>query len=57
MGRAKRIIPGFGLTMGITMSRVGFFAPMPMIALAWRTADLSLKEIIDSATDARVLSS
>ncbi|MDR2140565.1 MAG: sulfate ABC transporter permease subunit CysT [Deltaproteobacteria bacterium] len=57
MSRKKRVIPGFSLTLGITMSYVGFFVMLPMISMALQTANLSFKEIIDSATDARVLSS
>ncbi|MDR1297724.1 MAG: sulfate ABC transporter permease subunit CysT [Deltaproteobacteria bacterium] len=57
MAKAKRIIPGFGLTMGLTMSYAGFFVLIPMVSMALVTADLSLKEIVKSATDARVLSS
>ncbi|MDR2302338.1 MAG: sulfate ABC transporter permease subunit CysT [Deltaproteobacteria bacterium] len=57
MSQTKRIIPGFGLTMGITMSYVGFFVFLPMISMAVQTANLSLGEIVRAATDARVLSS
>jgi sulfate transport system permease protein len=43
--------------MGVTMSYVGFFVMLPMVSLVLQTADLSLSEIIKSATDKRVLSS
>jgi sulfate transport system permease protein len=43
--------------MGITMSYVGFFVLIPMISMALQAAQLSFKEIVQVATDARVLSS
>jgi sulfate transport system permease protein len=57
MSVSKRIIPGFGLTMGVTMSYVGFFVLIPMFSLALQAAELSWGEIVRSATDARVLAS
>ncbi|MDR1309392.1 MAG: sulfate ABC transporter permease subunit CysT [Deltaproteobacteria bacterium] len=57
MTASRKTIPGFGLTMGITTSYLGFFVLLPMISLALRAADLSLGEIVSVATDARVLSS
>jgi sulfate transport system permease protein len=57
MSKRKKIIPGFGLTMGVTMTFVGFFVLIPMMSLALSTSKLTLSEIIQVATDARVLSS
>ncbi|MDR1576996.1 MAG: sulfate ABC transporter permease subunit CysT [Deltaproteobacteria bacterium] len=57
MSSPKKIIPGFGLTMGLTMSYLGFFVLIPMISLAIQTSHLTWSELFKVATDQRILSS
>ncbi len=38
--RAKRVLPGFGLTMGITLSYVGIVVLLPVVALVLKGAEI-----------------
>ncbi len=54
---AKRVIPGFGLSLGITLTMLSIIVIIPLISLVIYTLKLSPKEIIDTITNARVMSS
>lgn len=51
----KRVIPGFGLTLGITISMLGIIVLIPLCSLVIYTAKLSPKQFIDIIMGKRVL--
>lgn len=57
MNKKSRIIPGFGLSMGVTLSMLGLVVLIPLASLVIFTAKLSPAEIIEVITRKRVLAS
>ena len=55
--RNKPVIPGFGLSMGITISILSLVVLIPLASLVVYTAKLSFKDFIETITRARVLAS
>ncbi len=55
--KKKRVIPGFGLSMGVTLAMVGLIVVIPLASLVLYTSELSFSEIIATITRKRVLSS
>jgi sulfate transport system permease protein len=55
--RQPSVIPGFGLTLGFTLSYFSLIILIPLIALAVRSAGLGPEGFWRAATDARVLGS
>ncbi|MGN0630834.1 MAG: molybdate ABC transporter permease subunit, partial [Ruminococcus sp.] len=53
----KRVIPGFNLSMGVTLSMVSLIVIIPLASLVIYTAQMSLSDIWDTITRERVLSS
>ena len=53
----KRVIPGFGLSFGITITMLGLIVIIPLCSLAIFSAKLSPSEFIQTITRPRVLSS
>jgi len=53
----KRIIPGFGLSMGVTVTLLSVIVLIPLASLVIFTAQLSLSDIIAVITRDRVLAS
>lgn len=53
----KRVIPGFGLSMGITITILSIMVLIPLASLVVYTAQLGPKELIEVITRRRVLSS
>ncbi len=53
----KRVIPGFGLSMGITITILSIVVLIPLCSLVVYTSKLSWSEFIENVTSARVLSS
>ena len=53
----KRVIPGFGLSMGVTLSILSCVVLIPLASMAVYSAQLGVKEFIEVVTRARVLSS
>lgn len=53
----KRVIPGFGLSMGVTLAIVSCIVLIPLASLAVYSAQLGWKEFIEVVTRDRVLSS
>lgn len=54
---SKRVIPGFGLSMGITLSLLSIIVLIPLASLVIFTAQLSFDEIIQTITRDRVIAS
>lgn len=53
----KRVIPGFGLTMGVTVSMLGIVVLIPLASLIVYSSQLGIKEFFAVVTRERVLSS
>lgn len=51
--RQPSVLPGFGLTLGYTVTYLTLIILIPLAALAWRAAGLGLDEFIRIATDRR----
>ncbi len=52
----KRVIPGFGLSMGVTLTMVSFLVVIPLASLLIYSAKLSPQEFLATITTKRVLS-
>ncbi len=53
--RQPSVLPGFGLTLGYTVTYLTLIILIPLAALAWRTAGLGFDEFIRIATDPRTI--
>ena len=51
----KRVIPGFGISMGVTLTMVSVIVLIPLATLVIYTAQMSFPEIIATITRGRVL--
>ena len=56
MTRRKSVIPGFGISMGITITILSIVVLIPLCSLVVFSAKLSLSEFIETVTKPRVLS-
>lgn len=54
-GRQKRVLPGFGLTMGLTLTYVGVIVLLPVIALALKGAEIGPFRFWEIVTAPRTL--
>ena len=52
----KRVIPGFGISLGVTLTMLGFMVIIPMAALIIYTSKMSFSEFVNVITGKRVLS-
>lgn len=55
--KQKRLIPGFGLSLGITLTMLSMVVLIPLGCLIWKGTQLSFSSFWQTITDARVLSS
>ncbi len=55
--KKKRVIPGFGLSLGITVTMLGLIVLIPLCSLVIFSAKLSFSDFIETVTRPRVLSS
>ncbi|MBV8781312.1 MAG: sulfate ABC transporter permease subunit CysT [Phycisphaerae bacterium] len=53
----RRVLPGFGLSMGYTLTCVSLIILLPMAALVWKTASLSWHDFWETVRDPLVVSS
>ncbi|MCA0256561.1 MAG: sulfate ABC transporter permease subunit CysT [Proteobacteria bacterium] len=53
--RQASVIPGFGLSLGYTLSYLVLIILIPLAGLVWHTASLGLPELASLATDSRTL--
>ncbi|MCE5233614.1 MAG: sulfate ABC transporter permease subunit CysT [Mizugakiibacter sp.] len=51
----RRSLPGFGLTLGLTLAYLAAIVLLPLAALAWKTAGLGWTEFVAAATAPRAL--
>lgn len=54
--QSKRVIPGFGLTMGVTLAMLSIVVLIPLASLAVYSVRLGFREFIEVITRPRVLS-
>ena len=54
--RKKRVIPGFGISMGVTLTMLSFIVLIPLASLVIFTARMDFGEFIETITRGRVLS-
>lgn len=55
--KSKRVIPGLGLSLGVTITMLSVIVIIPLASLAVFTGRLSFGEFIDVITNKRVLAS
>ncbi|MGN0677280.1 MAG: molybdate ABC transporter permease subunit, partial [Ruminococcus sp.] len=53
----KRVIPAFGISMGVTLSMVSLIVIIPLASLVIFTSQMSFSEIWETITRERVLAS
>ena len=53
----KRVIPGFGISMGVTVSILSIIVLIPLASLVIYTAEMNFGDVIDTITRKRVLAS
>lgn len=54
--KSRRVLPGFGLTMGITITYLGILVIIPLSALLIKSAHIEMKALIAMILSPRVLS-
>jgi len=54
---SRRVLPGFGLTMGFTLLYLSLIVLIPLSALAFKTATLNWAQLWDTVTAPRVVAS
>lgn len=54
--KSRRVIPGFGLSLGVTLTMLGFIVLIPLATLVIYSAKLSVADIVEVLTRERVLS-
>lgn len=55
--RAKRVIPGFGISMGVTITMLSFIVLIPMASLILVSSQINISQFIKIITSKEVLSS
>lgn len=55
--RVKSVLPGFGLTMGVTVTYLSLIVLIPLSAIFFKTASMSWGDFWTTVTDNRVLAS
>jgi sulfate/thiosulfate transport system permease protein len=57
MSRKRRVLPGFGITMGFTLLYLSLIVLIPLLTLPAKTASLSAGEVWNVVSDPRVVAS
>lgn len=55
--RAKRVLPGFGLSLGFTLAYLSLIVLIPLSAVFIKTAGMTFEQFIDAVTGERVVAS
>ncbi|MVP00298.1 sulfate ABC transporter permease subunit CysT [Paenibacillus lutrae] len=55
--KPKRILPGFGLSMGFTVLYLSLIVLFPLSAVVWKTTGLTFEQFWSAVTDDRVIAS
>ncbi|WP_119322145.1 sulfate ABC transporter permease subunit CysT [Capsulimonas corticalis] len=53
--KQRRVLPGFGLTMGFTLLYLSLLVLIPLSMLFWKTSSMPISKIWSTVTDDRVL--
>jgi len=53
--KGKRVIPGFGLSMGITLSFLSLLVLIPFASMVWSASGIGLRGFIEVVTSKRVM--
>ena len=53
--KARRVLPGFGLAMGTTLTYLGVIALLPLAALLLKSAEIGPARLLDIITSPRTL--
>ena len=56
-GKSKKILPGFGLSMGFTITYLSLIVLIPLSAVFLKTTELTWQQFIDIITNERVVAS
>ena len=54
---ARRVLPGFGLSLGFTLAYLSLIVLIPLSAVFIKAAGLTYQEFLDAVTDPRVVAS
>ena len=54
--RGVRVIPGFGVSLGVTLSMLGILVLIPLASILISASRLSLAEFLDVVTSRQVIS-
>ena len=57
MGKRRRALPGFGLSLGITLSYLGLMVMIPLSTIVWRTSELSFGQFWATISSDRAVAS
>jgi sulfate transport system permease protein len=57
MAKRRRALPGFGLSLGITLAYLGLMVMIPLSTVVWRTGELSLGQFWSTISSSRALAS
>jgi sulfate transport system permease protein len=57
MARRRRALPGFGLSLGVTLAYLGLMVMIPLSTVVWKTSALSLGQLWSTITSERALAS
>ncbi len=55
MARRQRALPGFGLSLGITLAYLGLMVMIPLSMVAWRTSELTFGQFWSTITSDRAV--
>lgn len=55
--RAKRVLPGFGLSLGFTLAYLSLIVLIPLSAVFIKTAGMTFEQFVKAVTDPRVVAS
>jgi len=53
--RHPRVLPGFGLTLGLSLFYLGLIVLLPLSALLFKTFNMGMAAFLDAVTSERVL--
>ena len=54
--KRKQVIPGFGISMGITLTLLSLVVLIPMASLVLNAQSMGIHTFLDTVTDKRVVS-
>ena len=55
--KAARVLPGFGITLGFTLTYLSLIVLIPLSALLFKTFSLTWDQFVEAVTGARVMAS